>query len=433
MKVWHISYSDLEGGAARAAFRIHSAMNSSSELTGLDSRMIVIKKLSNQQDVIEIKKGLVTLRRKIASLMTKVESFFFKTSNYNLHSFNRVSSGLGRWLQHQYELGNFDVLLIHWIGFNTISIKEIGKLSMPKVWVLHDQWSFLGAEHYQLSEYEIKKLGAAEDSRFMYSYSPKLRPVFESGIDVNRNTWIRKTKFWGNRDQIICPSNWIKESAQLSTLMKDWNKQVIPYPIDLDFWKPGNKFDSRKILGIEKEKFIIFFPVAGGLNNERKGGTLLVSAIESLLNMDESIANKLQLVVTGNLAGETELSPYVKGVGFVNDDLTMRHLYTASDIVVVPSLQDNLPGTALEATACGRVTLAFKIGGLVDIIDTGKTGFLVDDFNPKKLAELIHCLFDNSNLRIAMEIAARKKAKIHFEPSIIVSRYRDLLNEIIKE
>jgi glycosyltransferase involved in cell wall biosynthesis len=108
----------------------------------------------------------------------------------------------------------------------------------------------------------------------------------------------------------------------------------------------------------------------------------------------------------------------------------MRHLYSAADIVVVPSLQDNLPGTALEASACGRATLAFRTGGLVDIIESGQTGFLIDDFDPIELAERIYFLFKNPELRIAMERGARERAKNNWEPLMVASRYRDLFCEM---
>jgi glycosyltransferase involved in cell wall biosynthesis len=72
--------------------------------------------------------------------------------------------------------------------------------------------------------------------------------------------------------------------------------------------------------------------------------------------------------------------------GHLQDDLRLRALYSAAHVMVVLSRQDNLPNNGVEAHACSTPTVALDIGGLPDIVEHQKTGYLAKAFNTVGLA-----------------------------------------------
>ena len=92
----------------------------------------------------------------------------------------------------------------------------------------------------------------------------------------------------------------------------------------------------------------------------------------------------------------------------------MARLLATADAFIAPSRQDNLPNTVLEATACGLPSVAFRIGGMPDMIEHEVTGYLARPFDVHDLAKgLAWVLSDRARLRSLKE-AARRKAEHEF-------------------
>ena len=187
LKVLQVNYSDISGGAARAAFRIQEALNAS----GIDSRMLVNLAFSDHWSVQgptnTMGKAISRIRPKLASYLCKSLS----TGNPVLHSPALLPSCLP-------ELINTiksDVVHLHWFQGEMLSISDIPRIRNPIVWTLHDMWAFCGAEHY------------TTDVRWRDGYRSDNRPVHEAGFDLNRFIWNRKLKHWSQPFQIVCPSN----------------------------------------------------------------------------------------------------------------------------------------------------------------------------------------------------------------------------------
>lgn len=194
----------------------------------------------------------------------------FTTSNPTLHSVAWPATGLGRELQHFHHHGEADVLHLHWLGDNTLSIEEIGRLTMPLVWTLHDQWAFCGAEHY--TSPPLPGEVASRDERFALGYSPSSRPDHEVGFDLNRRTWLRKLRAWSRPIQIVCPSTWLADCARRSSLMAGWPITVIPNPLDLVTWSPLDQNQARAVLQLPQDRPLVLFGAMGGTADFRKGG-----------------------------------------------------------------------------------------------------------------------------------------------------------------
>ena len=129
MKILHITNYDRLGGAGIAAFRLHQALRKA----GIDSRMLVRKKLSDDPYVEEVWGLLIRVRGWLGAKITRelgMEGCSLNILPTKLHKVLNASDA--------------DVIHLHWITNEIISIKEIAKINQPLVWTLHDMWPLLG-------------------------------------------------------------------------------------------------------------------------------------------------------------------------------------------------------------------------------------------------------------------------------------------------
>ncbi|MCS7086784.1 MAG: glycosyltransferase, partial [Bacteroidia bacterium] len=104
----------------------------------------------------------------------------------------------------------------------------------------------------------------------------------------------------------------------------------------------------------------------------------------------------------------------------------MRLAYNAADVFVIPSVEDNLPNTAIEAAACGVAAVGFETGGVPEIIVHGETGWIVPKRDAAALARAAFDLLQNPEKARSMGLAARKRAETVFASHIQAIAYRDL-------
>jgi len=404
IRVQHVAYSDIDGGASRAAYRVHQSLSKYQKELSLVSRMRVIRKLSNDPYVIGgpaagdlrffFQRALNKLSRKLYSLRNKNDVF----------STAWPSSGLGNELNLKYRRNQFDILNLHWLGDHTLSIKEIGNLEMPVTWRLPDQWAFSGCEHYS-------ELPQNHQYNYQKGYGNSLKNFIT--LNINNYSWNLKIKNWLNHINIIAPSNWIAECAKKSQIFEKSFISVIPTPIDLEKWQPIDKKFARNKLSLPINKKIILFGAVGGLFDKRKGGDLLLQTLRKVQSDNLKDTQNYELVVLGEKNGELNFPNNIKThfMGRINDDYLMRLYYSASDIFILPSRQDNLPGTGLEAHACGLPVAAFDIGGISDIVDHKITGVLVKPFDCETLAFEIKWLLSDKDRLNKLSLNSRVKAE----------------------
>lgn len=221
MKVIHLNYSDIQGGAARAAYRIHQALH----LANIDSQVVVNLKLTDDWRVVGPESSLRRIENRLRPYVGAMLGRLLKTGNRVLHSSSVLPS---RWTGRSHEM-SLGIVNLHWICGEMFSIPEIGRLPGPVVWTLHDMWPFCGAEHY------------TDDFRWRDGYLRRNRPPHESGFDLNRWVWERKRKHWSRPFHIVTPSRWLAGCVRESALMKDWPVSVIPNALDTDVWAPVEK------------------------------------------------------------------------------------------------------------------------------------------------------------------------------------------------
>jgi len=430
IKSLHVNSSDIGGGAARAAYRIHRSLRDHGYEYGLQSNMRVISKLSDDNSVIESRHSprLSFADRIDRKFFSRNRSpIGFKSANPTLFSIAWPPTGLGNELDQFHRSGSLNLVHLHWLGDRAISIEEIGRLKIPIVWTLHDQWAFCGAEHYTSSP--VGNESESNDLRFVCGYTSKSRLTHESGPDLNRITWLRKKHSWTNPIHIVCPSNWLANCVRSSALMGDWPITVIPYPIDINIWKPLDKRQARHLLHFPQDCPLILFGDLGGMSDPRKGADLLLESLEKLSKqVAGTTMEQLELVVFGQSAalGDFQSRFPIHYTGHLHDDISIRLLYAAADVMVVPSRQDNFPQTASEAHACGTPVVAFRTGGLVDIVSDRSTGALADPFDTSSLASAIKWVLEDTERLRNLGASARIKAETLWNPKHVVSEYANV-------
>jgi len=405
MKVIHVSASD-SGGAGRAAYRIHKSLLN----IGVKSEIWVNRKKTKDPTVFCPKGKWCKL---LAYLKPYTRIPFLKlliTKNPILHSPAIFSSS---WIK-KINQSDADVVNLHWIQHEMLSISDIPKIIKPVVWTLHDMWAFCGAEHISW------------DDRWKKGYYQDNRPSHEKWFDLNRWTWSRKIKNWKKPIQIITPSSWLSDCVKKSKLMLKWPVSTIGNSIDTKFWKPENKIFSRKLFKFTDTDIILLFGTSNSNFEHHKGFDLLKKSLKFLKNK-----KNIKLVIFGQ--DSSKLLPKLEipllNIGFLQDDKVLKSLYCASDVVIIPSRSESFGQIACEASACGTPVVAFDIGGLKDIIDHKVTGYLAKKFETKDLANGIIWIL---NKKVKIGKNARRKIMNNFDGNLINKKYLKIYNQVIK-
>lgn len=409
MKVLQLNKTDVIGGAARAAYRIHHALRDA----GVESTMCVDRAVAGDGTV----EGRTRTREQVIDSLRSHVGYLvrkrLRTSKSIIHSPSVLPSS---WPQRLNE-SDADLVHMHWVCDELLSIKDIGRIRKAVVWTLHDMWAFCGAEHY------------TEDGRWRKGYRRDNRPEYENGIDLNRWAWKRKEKYWQHSMHIVAPSRWMANAVRASALMGDKPVSMVPNVIDTEQWTPVEPSLARGLLGLPQDVPLLLFGAMGGSRDPRKGFDLLLEALEHM----RGEVDGLELLVFGQLPPRepSDLGFPVHYAGHLHDDVSLRLLYSAADLFAIPSRQDNLPNTGVESLACGTPVVAFDIGGLPDIVSHKGTGYLAVAFDTVDFAQGVRWVVDqrdNGGLRHA----ARSHAVERFSPEVVVPQYLEVYRQAME-
>lgn len=415
MKPLLLSQTDSSGGAARAAYRLHHALIQ----YGAESRMRVRIRNSGDWAVEGAVGRLSDIHGQLRPLLGGLPMRLQKTSNLNPHSGNWLPSALA----NEINLSSADIVNMHWVGGETLSIEDIGRIRKPLVWTLHDMWPFCGAEHYTTDN---------NSARWRSGYRWGDRPEGDRGLDLNRLVWRRKHRAWKTPMHIIAPSHWMGECARESALFRDWPVSVIPNVLDTGIYQPLDRNFCRQTLGLPADRQIILFGAIGGARDPRKGYGLLLDTLACLATQVD--VRKVLCVVFGQSAPQTPpaLSFPARWMGHVSDDATLALLYNAADVMVVPSRQENLPQTVTEPQSCACPVVAFDCSGFRDAVEHRDTGYLARAFDTEDMAEGIRWILEDAGRRDKLGQAARKRALRLWAPDVVLPQYLQVYESTIR-
>lgn len=408
LRVCHLSLSDLKGGASRAAYRLHRALGGS----GLDSTMRVALRQSDDPRVRgpqgKLAQGWAAVRPTVGALINRG----LQSRNTVLHSASWLPSGLDRELNRL----PVDVLHLHWVCGELLSVEATARLQKPQVWTLHDQWAFLGAEHYQYQD---------RDRRYQQGYRRDNRPDWEQRWDLNRWVWQRKQRCWRRPHQLVAPSRWMADCVARSVLLGRWPITVIPNALNTDLFRPWDVALSRRLLNLPPHRRLLLFGAERAGSDLRKGMDLLRDVLQRL---PRDLAERSAAVILGQSAprGPEDWGLPVHWLGPVTDERLLPLVYSAVDLTIVPSRLDNLPQIGTEAQACGCPVVAWQVGGLADVLAPEITGELVPPFDCAAMAAAIARLLMDEPRRRAYGEAARERAIACWAEPVVAGRYQSV-------
>jgi glycosyltransferase involved in cell wall biosynthesis len=396
MRILHVNYYDILGGAAKAAYRLHHELLQ----TGQDSMMLVADKKSDDQSVIPAFSSKQLFFIKMKQRLEKLLTYSCRKKHLFPHSLNIFHSGL----ISQINSLKPDIVNLHWINGCMLSIKGIKTIQAPIIWTLHDGWAYCGAEHHH--QYDDKRYKSGYDQ--------------SSLLDINRYIWKQKMQYWKDLNlNIVAPSNWLGQEAAESCIMHDNNIQTIHNGIDLNTFSPKNTKNK------DNGKKIIAFG-AFNINDWNKGGKELLNALRILR---EKYKQEFELLLIGNGRFPDEFKS--QNTGFIISDKEIAKIYPQADVFVLASKYDNLPNMLVEASACGIPVVGFNTGGIPDVIQNKFNGYLAKAFDPEDLAYGLNYILSNKDNK--MMINARKLAEDKFDIKKISVQYTEYYEKILAQ
>jgi glycosyltransferase involved in cell wall biosynthesis len=411
MKILIVNTYDIDGGAARAAYRLHKSLLAQK----IDSQMLVQVKSSNDFTVLiqeeKRTKYFNKLRPHIDSL--PVRSYKERTNTLFSPSWFGFSS-----IVNKINKINPDIVHLHWICGGMIKIEDIARIQAPIVWSLHDMWAFTGGCHYDENCFGYEK--NCGNCKVLGS---------EKKNDLSSKIFYRKQNTFNQKKDItiLGLSSWLNEASKSSTLLKDKKHINLPNPIDTKIFKPFGKVKSRELWNLPKDKKLVLYGAMGATSDSRKGFKELSNAINKL---DEN--TDVEFVVFGS--SEPQNAPCfgfkAHYLGSLADDVSLVTLYSAVDVMVVPSLQENLSNAIMESLSCGTPVVGFDIGGNSDMIKHKKTGYLAVPFDSLDLKNGIEWILNNENYD---ELCANAREKVisEFDDIVVVKKYIDLYKDVL--
>ena len=420
LKILFVNSSDSVGGAARAAYRIHKSI----QQFGCYSRMLVLTKTRADNDIIKVSdfdnSNIIKncLRWSIHKINNKLQQARWRPYSIDENVF--LSDLRSTSIHGAFQKIDFDVLHLHWINLRFLNLKELKKTKKSIVWTLHDCWAFSGICHYfyDCERYTL----SCGNCPFLHS---------DNENDLSHRIWKNKQEFYkGLNMHIVTPSNWLAKAARQSSLLKDFPVSVIPNPIDTELYSPGDREEACKCFSLPTDKKYILYSAMNALKDKNKGFIYLVEALNKM-DLTELKDTELLILGANQPIQELILSIPVRYLGIIQSDKTIVQAYSAAEIMIVPSLSENLSNVVMESLSCGTPVVAFDIGGNSDMVDHKQNGYLAEAKEPQDLAiGIAWCLENNTSGELSRN--AREKVEENYSLKQVGEKYSELYKSLIQ-
>lgn len=416
MKILLINTSAKTGGAAIAASRLMTSLHNQ----GVYAKMLVANKDTDNPSVV----GLNQSWRHKWRFLAERFAIFVRQGFKRTHLFDIDPASHGADITHLREFKEADIIHLHWINQGYLSMKSLNRIlqsGKPVVWTMHDMWTFTGICHY-----------ARECNNFMQQCGncPLLnRPGRK---DLSHKTWRLKEKLWNKfpRLTFVACSKWLGDIAAQSPLLTNHKVIDIVNPIDSQLYAPRDKAKARQKLQLPKNKILILF-CAYNVTLPIKGLSYLQEALRLLTDANPELKQKLGIILVGKCSEQVSDSFPVEAypMGFVSDERQKATIYNAADIFCIPSLQDNLPNTIVEAKSSGLPVIGTRIGGIPQMINHMEDGYLVESHNAQAIADGINWMLNQADLQ-QISTQSRANAVAQYSETAVAKKYIKLYEEL---
>lgn len=401
MKVLIVNTSERTGGAAVAASRLMEALNNN----GVKTKMLVRDKESDALTVCTLPQ---TWRLRWHFLWERLVIWLHLRLRRE-HLFEIDIANAGTDITQLPEFQEANVIHLHWVNQGMLSLKDISSIlrsGKRVVWTMHDIWPATAICHY------------ARGCEQFHTQCGKC-PLLPGG-GLARSTWKKKARMLaGQRVTFVACSEWLAGEARKSGLLREQRVTSIPNPIDTHLFHPKDKAAARQLLGLPVKGRIILF-VSQRVTDPRKGISYLVEAVRLLAQQHPDWQQTTSIAILGGHAEEVakELPLKVYPLGYVSDPKRIVEVYNAADVFVLPSLEDNLPNTLMEAMACGVPCVGFRVGGIPEMIDHQENGYVADFQHADDLARGIGYVLDETDHDVLSKACVSKVARCYSQQSV---------------
>jgi glycosyltransferase involved in cell wall biosynthesis len=417
MRVLIVNTSERTGGAAIAANRLMEALKNN----GVKAKMLVRDKQTDRMTVSAIPSSWLLPLKFIWERLCIFMANGFRRRNL----FQVDIANTGTDITQLYEFEQSDIIHLHWVNQGFLSMKNLDKIihsGKPVVITLHDMWYFTGICHY------------SGDCTKYQNCCHKCELLTNGGIgsDPAIKVYEQKRRMYkGAKLAFVGCSKWMANLANKSALTEGQFVTNVPNAINTHVFRPLDRDEVRKKWRLPQDKQLILFG-AQRITDERKGFRFLAEACQIIASKDPELKNKLGVVVLGGDSKKVKdtIPLDVYPVDYVSNEHDIVEIYNAVNLFVTPSLQDNLPNTIVEAMTCGTPCVGFRIGGIPEMIDHKKNGYVAEYKNAQDFAEGIRWCLDKENYG-TLCTESRSKAVNTYSEDRIARRYTEIYEMLL--
>jgi len=412
LNILHISTADNVGGSARSAYRIHCGLR---EL-GHRSRMLVRTRVTNDPDVGFLHGGRPTIRgldllgRYVVDRLDLQYWWYPSSFLLTRHPWFRAADVIQLYNTH----GGY---------FSHLALPRISR-HRPVVWRLSDMWPLTGHCAYS---HDCERWQTGCGSCPLLGEYPGLRR------DTTALLWRAKKRIYDRSKLLVVVTNsWMAGLVKESPLLGRFPVRMIPNGVDTEVFRPIAKAAARESLGIPPDARVVLFSAHVATTGTRKGGEFVRPTLERVA---ASGVRNLLLVVLGERAEAWEESPGYRTLrlGFAQSDHLLASVYSAADVLLHPAVVENLAGGIIESLACGTPVVAFRVGGIPDVVREGETGYLARLRDVEDLSEGLRRLLLAQKMQPDIADQCRRTIEAGYTREMELQRFASLYDEIVRE
>lgn len=435
-RILHVSTRDRAAGAEKAAYDLFRAQRH----RGYESYLAVGTKTLDDPDILEIPNN--ACRNSWARVWRTAQASIGNRGGNKLARMTGWLGNLGelgRWYEWRQGIEDFnfpgtarlldlaqakpDVIHAHNLHGAYFDLRRLASFSqqVPVILTLHDEWAFTGHCAYTLgcNRWETG-CGSCPDIEI---YPAVKRDNTAYNLGRKRDIYSRTKLF------VSAPSRWLLDKALRSVLRPAIvEAKTIPYGIDLAIFRPGDRRIARQQLGLPQEARVALFVANKAISNPFKDYATIEAAVEKIaarLTKQEVI-----FLCLGQENAERKIGPATfRYIGYQADPAKVAQFYQASDVYLHAAKAENFGLVLLESLACGVPVVATAVGGIPEVVEDERTGFLVPPGASEAMAVHTLRLLEDEPMRRKMSDWAAESARRRFDLERLVDDYLEWYRE----
>ena len=364
VKILSLSTSEHNGGAAIVAYNLTSYMRK----YGHDVSLLSQDSLVNSCK-LPYAKRLLRASYKFKRLISRVIGYIDDDKSPIYSSYSVIPSGISSLVNHIEP----DLLHLHWIQGELISLEQLSSINLPIVWTLHDAWPITqNSKHHILSS----------------ALEPQTINTAPNGLLSRIMAWRKMNVIKHSNITFVAPSEWMYTLVKTSNISTNLNVRIIPNGLDLDVFRPlpsSQRYYYLESNHVNDKHLVLLISSLASVSDPVKGFDLFLAAIRLLQDWGHLIT----LVVMGSSSNIHLPDIKIVRIGCVHDPQELVKVYNSVDVTCLPSRIETHSQTACESIACGTPVAAFNAAGNSSVISEGLTGYLAESYDARSFARAI--------------------------------------------